>query len=419
MAQSLSRAVTKTLHETHQYAAEPLFVYDEAKVFWGAAFQISSDRHNEHQVVANLQALKNVASVWPDSKLELASRTPALALNQQSDSNGHTWPSAPDAPRSAITQQTSSHISSKEGSDPGHPKHLKTKGAHTLAPVPHNKYSADQFPPHVITGVDVQHRLGNFGQGVLVCIADTGVDFSHDGLNTAKPQGTPCIGEGCALAGGIDFIGEEFDGQHFRRGPLNYKAVQAVNSLECAHGTHTSAIVVANNTGLGYVGVVPQARFRHYKIYACSVKDPQTGKVSPDTDGGYTSIVLAAISQAFKDKCDVFTSSIGGGSGFAKEPTAAAASNLGQHIPVFFSSGNSGRKGLWTAGTPAAGDHVMSVAASRAQYGASWAFTLDVDNGTTYGAFVTLPFSFGTSHNTKRKIYFTPEALKSTFVHRE
>jgi hypothetical protein len=43
-----------------------------------------------------------------------------------------------------------------------------------------NETSADQFPPHVMTGVDKLHAEGYTGANVYIAVIDSGVDFRYD-----------------------------------------------------------------------------------------------------------------------------------------------------------------------------------------------------------------------------------------------
>ncbi len=43
-----------------------------------------------------------------------------------------------------------------------------------------NETSKDQFPPHVMTGVDKLHAEGYTGTGVSIAVIDSGVDYRYD-----------------------------------------------------------------------------------------------------------------------------------------------------------------------------------------------------------------------------------------------
>lgn len=48
--------------------------------------------------------------------------------------------------------------------------------------------------------------LGIYGQGINIGIIDTGVDYTHPSLGG-------CFGPNCLIAGGYDFVGDNYTGQ--------------------------------------------------------------------------------------------------------------------------------------------------------------------------------------------------------------
>jgi subtilisin family serine protease len=56
-----------------------------------------------------------------------------------------------------------------------------------------------------MTGVDKLHTEGLKGDGVLVGIIDTGIDYNHPALGG-------CFGPGCKVAGGTDLVGDAYNG---------------------------------------------------------------------------------------------------------------------------------------------------------------------------------------------------------------
>ena len=70
------------------------------------------------------------------------------------------------------------------------------------------EFSAGDFPfypPHALTGVDKLHTQGVFGEGIIVGVIDTGVDFTHPALGG-------CFGQGCKIGGGTDLVGNAYNG---------------------------------------------------------------------------------------------------------------------------------------------------------------------------------------------------------------
>ena len=76
------------------------------------------------------------------------------------------------------------------------------------------------------------------GQGVIVAIVDTGIDYTHPDLGG-------CFGPGCRVVAGYDVSNDDAD-------PMD----------DHSHGTHVAGIVGANGT---VVGVAPEVTFYAFK----------------------------------------------------------------------------------------------------------------------------------------------------------
>jgi minor extracellular serine protease Vpr len=219
-----------------------------------------------------------------------------------------------------------------------------------------------------MTGADVaQNELGLDGSGVKVAIMDSGLDYTLPEFG-----GCPEIGAGCRVAGGFDFVGDDFNANpvdstyqpipHPDNDPApcdpnvaDQRALQPGGGTSAAaHGTHVAGIVGAdgrsNPTGL-VTGVAPGATLYAYRVFGCN------GSTSSD-------IMIAAMERAADDDVDVLNMSIGAAfNNFPNYPTAVAADNLvDSGTAVVASIGNSGELGLFSASAPGVGNKVIGVA---------------------------------------------------------
>ena len=109
--------------------------------------------------------------------------------------------------------------------------------------------SEAQFPAlKNFTGVrDVQMKLGFRGKGIRVGIIDSGVDYRHPALGG-------CLGKGCLVEFGHDFVGNDND------------------PLDCeGHGTPVSGIIAARDPKMPIRGVAPDVTLGSYRIFGCNV----------------------------------------------------------------------------------------------------------------------------------------------------
>ncbi|KAI9592556.1 peptidase S8/S53 domain-containing protein, partial [Syncephalis fuscata] len=108
---------------------------------------------------------------------------------------------------------------------------------------------------HLTTHVKTLHKQGHFGQGIKIAVLDSGIDYTHPALGG-------CFGDGCKVAYGYDFVGNDFDG-------IREPVPDNDPKDECSgHGTAVAGIIAAKTTTL--VGVVPEAILGAYRIVGCN-----------------------------------------------------------------------------------------------------------------------------------------------------
>ena len=112
------------------------------------------------------------------------------------------------------------------------------------------------------------------GEGVKVCVLDTGIDYNHPDLDDN-------------YVGGYDFINND-------PYPMD----------DHSHGTHCAGIIAAEDNGQGVIGVAPKASLYAAKVLAAS-------------GSGSISQIVAGIDWAIDNNMDVASMSLGASSGDA------------------------------------------------------------------------------------------------------
>ncbi|MFQ5856872.1 MAG: S8 family serine peptidase [Anaerolineae bacterium] len=169
------------------------------------------------------------------------------------------------------------------------------------------------------------------GTGIRVAIVDTGIDYTHPDLGG-------CIGPGCKVIDGYDFINDDAD-------PFD----------DNGHGTHVAGTVAANGT---LKGVAPDAQLLGVKVLSAQGAGLASGIVAgiewaTDPDGD----------PATDDGAHVINMSLGG-AGDPGDPSSQAvdaASALG--IVVAVAAGNAG-PGHHTLGSPGVAHSAVTVCAT-------------------------------------------------------
>jgi hypothetical protein len=265
-----------------------------------------------------------------------------------------------------------------------------------------------------LTQFDNQHE-GYEGQGMYVAIIDTGVDWTHP-MFGGDPT-PPRLGVAPPTPAATN---------------TNQKVVYYLPLTDVAandgfgHGTHVGSTVAGYlaaapgpdglpNTAddIRIHGMAPQAKLMSYKVCSdiFSTLYTASGVALGGCDSANTIMALEDSVSPFtltgqpKPVAHAINMSLGGGGG-PEEPTAIASNNASlAGAIVVAASGNSG-PGEGTTGSPAAGTHVISVAATThpGSAGSSWSADLLAANSipvTTTGA-VTPAKTFGTASGNNR-----------------
>lgn len=170
---------------------------------------------------------------------------------------------------------------------------------------------------------DVWRDYGLRGEGALVAVIDTGIDYTHPALGGG-------FGPGHKVEGGRDFVNGDDD-------PMD----------DSGHGTHVAGIIAADGGGL--LGVAPDAHLLAYKVL------DQTG-------GGLDSAVLAAVESAVEDGAHIVNMSLGR-QAVPDDPVVRAVETASAAGVLFcVAAGNTGR--FLDIGSPANAPSALTVGAA-------------------------------------------------------
>lgn len=171
------------------------------------------------------------------------------------------------------------------------------------------------------------------GEGVLVAVIDTGIDWSHPALGGFADVPNEKV------VHVVSFTGED---------PLD----------NFGHGTHVAGIIAGDKAYKGTArgdsqvdGVAPRAKLMGYKVLTAA-------------GSGSASNIVLAIEDAVKRGAHVINLSLGDGQGDPFSPESSAANNaMLAGVVVCAAAGNSGPSAS-TIGAPGSAHHIITVGAS-------------------------------------------------------
>ncbi|MDS0528306.1 S8 family serine peptidase [Clostridium sp. SHJSY1] len=253
-----------------------------------------------------------------------------------------------------------------------------------------------EFAKKITGATDVWKDLGYKGEGMVVSIIDTGIDYTHKDLqkiDTSKIK----IDESKAKTD-MDKLGY---GKHFTdKVPYGYNYADGNDNViddGSQHGMHVAGIVAANgdenetNSFNAVKGVAPEAQLLAMKVFTNN----------PNTESAWDDDILAAMEDSVKLGADVINMSLGGGPGFStdEDPENIAVKNATDAgVICVISAGNSqtstttsssgqpmnqiGIKDTATVGSPSTAKGALSVASMENTRTVLSQVTYESKNGT-------------------------------------
>lgn len=215
-------------------------------------------------------------------------------------------------------------------------------------------------------GAPVAHQSGFSGEGQVIAIIDTGIDYTHKdfggpGDSSDYDNNDPSLVEEGSfptnrVVGGYDFAGLEYDASQVE---TSTPMPDADPLDDGSHGSHVAGI--AAGTGIDGVltsGIAPKADLFALKVFGAN---------------GSTNLTNLAIEMAMdpngdgdpSDAVDVINMSLGSPFGNPNDASSVASQNANDAgIVVVASAGNSGNGIPYVSGSPGSADGVITVAST-------------------------------------------------------
>ncbi|KAI1653822.1 subtilisin-like protein [Daldinia decipiens] len=211
-----------------------------------------------------------------------------------------------------------------------------------------NDAAAANYSVHGSTGVEKLHQAGIIGEGAIIALVDSGVQYTHPALGGG-------IGPNYTVIGGYDLVGSAWPDAPAE--PDNDPMDQY------GHGTHVAGIIAGKSDQ--FVGVAPGAKLLSFKVFGSS------GYSNEET-------VIEGFLKAFDSGADIISASLGENSGFTSNAWAVLASRMvEQGVVISIATGNDGENGPFDASNGASGKNVLTVGAAEPGAFPAQAFSAD------------------------------------------
>lgn len=244
------------------------------------------------------------------------------------------------------------------------------------------------------TGIYDSSNLDYKGEGMVVAILDTGLDYSHEAFRNMPADASKCwTKEDVArkMSASVRFNAKaSVDEVYYNlKVPFAYDYADDdpdVYPSYSTHGTHVAGIVAGKSgyvvneaTGEKFIGVAPEAQLVICKVFTDNLESDSLG-------GADTTDILAAVSDCAELGVDVINMSLGSSAGFADEKSNTVLNEIYARVKEAgislvvaasndYSSGYGGGNGTnlatnpdsATVGSPSTYDAALSVASINGQ----------------------------------------------------
>lgn len=264
---------------------------------------------------------------------------------------------------------------------------VKRKDVEEIANIPGvtKVTEATMYYPTMATAIDltqareVWESYGFDGEGLVVAIIDTGIDYTHKDMRLSDLEGAK-----------ITDTNPEGPGKYYTdKVPYGYNFAdgndEIIDTTSSMHGMHVAGIVGANASdedyasGNGIRGVAPEAQLLAMKVFTNN----------PEVSGAYSDDIIAAIEDSVLHGADIINMSLGSPSGYKSaddpEQIAIKRATVAGTICVV-SAGNSSYStdpywfgaisDISTVGTPGLAEDALQVASYENTYVRLQAFKL-------------------------------------------
>ncbi|KAK7946139.1 C5a peptidase [Apiospora aurea] len=210
-----------------------------------------------------------------------------------------------------------------------------------------NDAAALNYSFHGMTGVEKLHKEGITGDGAIVAVIDSGIDYKHPALGGG-------IGHGYKVIGGLNLPGR------YHRDDRDPHIPDCFVEDTEGHGTHVAGIVAGK--GEQFVGVAPDAKLLAYRV--------ADAKNKIDFES-----VRGAIEKAVVDGADIITMSLGSDPISPPSWGPLVSKLVSKGVFVAVSAGNDGATGPFRLSPQAVDADLLTVAASEPDRYPAYGFT--------------------------------------------